>query len=541
MEKKRNGVYYTPRILSDFLVNHIHKNYIDSRQISVLEPSCGDGRFIESIGSSKLRDKIKSLCLIEISKDELDKAIVVAKNIGIPTIQGLGIDFLEYQKKNQYKFSLIIGNPPYIKKSYLDDKQTSLCRELYNDSGLKLGLVKNIWPSFLLSSLKLLADDGILCFILPGELLQVKYTETLRNHLLTQFERIEIFAFNELVFNKTEQDVVAFLGIKKNLNGNREGISFYQVDKLTDLQVPEYIEKNSNVHRKTLDKWTNYILTDSELEFIDDLSRNIPQIIEYCERIEVGIVTAANAFFIVNKDEVEKHGLGDYSECILSKGMQVNKSLVIDKEVISELHYKNGNIYLVAIPAIDKGSLPSYLKEYIKLGEEREIDNRYKCKERTFWYSVPYLRRSSAMFVKRTHIMPKIIVNKANVYVTDSFYRINMLDKFDVDNLAFSFYNSLTLVLAELKGRFYGGGVLELTPSEFKSLKVPYIKRLSKESFQKLRDLIERKSQLMDILDFTDEIILKKEMGFSEKDIKRLRSIHKNLVNRRIKKKGLFA
>ena len=66
-------------------------------------------------------------------------------------------------------------------------------------------------------------------------------------------------------------------------------------------------------------------------------------------------------------------------------------------------------------------------------------------------------------------------MNESNVYVTDSFYRANVLDQFNVNNLAFSFYNTLTMVLAELKGRFYGGGVLELTPSEFKSLKVPYI------------------------------------------------------------------
>jgi len=277
MENKRNGVYYTPKILSDFLVKHIHENYIHDNQISVLEPSCGDGGFIESISNSKLRDKIKSLSLIDISRSELDKALIAAKDIGIQNIEDLNIDFLEYQRETPNKFSLIIGNPPYIKKTYLNDRQVSLSQELYNNLELKLNAVKNIWPSFLLSSLRLLADDGILCFVLPGELLQVKYTEVLRNHLLTQFERIEIFAFNELVFDNTEQDVIVFLGIKKNINGHKKGISFYQIDKLNNLlipeYIPEYIEKNSNVHRKTLNKWTNYILTDEELKFIDDLSK----------------------------------------------------------------------------------------------------------------------------------------------------------------------------------------------------------------------------------------------------------------------------
>ncbi len=132
--------------------------------------------------------------------------------------------------------------------------------------------------------------------------------------------------------------------------------------------------------------------------------------------------------------------------------------------------------------------------------------------------------------------MPKLIVNEANVYVTDSFYRVNVLDEFNVNDLVFSFYNTLTMVLAELKGRFYGGGVLELISSEFKSLKVPYIERISRGNFQRLKDMIENGSQLADLLDFTDCIILRDGMGFAEGDILRLRSIHKNLVNRRLKR-----
>jgi len=217
----------------------------------------------------------------------------------------------------------------------------------------------------------------------------------------------------------------------------------------------------------------------------------------------------------------------------------VNSSLVIDKKVISELDKQNEDIYLISIPAIGKKDLSSDLMKYIEIGEDNKIDQRYKCKKRPYWYSVPYLWKSSAMFVKRTHMMPKLIINEANVYVTDSFYRVNVLDKFDTNNLAFSFHNSLTMVLAELRGRFYGGGVLELTPNEFKSLKVPYIKELSKANFQKLKYLIENDSQLADILDFADRIILQDEMEFADKDIKKLRLIHKSLVNRRLKKKVL--
>ena len=40
--------------------------------------------------------------------------------------------------------------------------------------------------------------------------------------------------------------------------------------------------------------------------------------------------------------------------------------------------------------------------------------------------------------------------------------------------ICYSFYNSLTLLMSEIEGRFYGGGVLELTPSEFRRLPIYY-------------------------------------------------------------------
>lgn len=56
-----------------------------------------------------------------------------------------------------------------------------------------------------------------------------------------------------------------------------------------------------------------------------------------------------------------------------------------------------------------------------------------------------------------------------------------MRDIFSIQGLCFSFYNSLTLLFSEIEGRFYGGGVLELTPSEFKGLPICYGEPTSQE------------------------------------------------------------
>lgn len=74
--------------------------------------------------------------------------------------------------------------------------------------------------------------------------------------------------------------------------------------------------------------------------------------------------------------------------------------------------------------------------------------------------------------LKRSHDTPRLILNRAGAYTTDTAYRIRAL-RGSADALVYGFYNSLTALSAELEGRHYGGGVLELVPSEIEKLLLP--------------------------------------------------------------------
>ena len=71
--------------------------------------------------------------------------------------------------------------------------------------------------------------------------------------------------------------------------------------------------------------------------------------------------------------------------------------------------------------------------------------------------------------------MPRLILNRMNAYTTDTAYRITPAPDVDAAALVVCFLNSVTALSAELEGRFYGGGVLELVPSEIERLAVPYM------------------------------------------------------------------
>jgi len=546
-DKKRTGSYYTPKILSDFLSNHIVQNYLNETNVSILEPSCGDGEFVSSLFNSLNLNAFENIYidLFDIDKKELSKAEAL-----IPSSNRIkkGVypqDYLKYYLENDNKYSLIIGNPPYIKRSKLKKLQVKSCDEVHekfkdsNEIISSKGKINNIWIAFIEAAIMSLNQTGILCFVIPSEILQVKYAKELRSLIIDEFDRVEVFAFNELIFDGIQQDVIALIGIKGIENINEHGFSFYQVDELTDLKEPKFTEKHSNIHRTTLDKWTNYILTDQELNFVDKLKNKYQQIKFYTDKAQVGIVSAANDYFILNDKELIENKLTRFRSIlkpILPKGALVPNVANFTNFDYNSLKAKNVKVNFLLFPNDPKSRLNQKIIDYLNKGEKKKKDGtgqlhkRYKMKKRDNWYHVPTTWLSEGLFVKRSHKYPKIFVNEAKSLATDSFYRINMKKKFDIKNLVFSFYNSLTFVLAELEGRFYGGGVLELTPNEFKSLSIPYCDNITDEQFNSLDQMLRDGIDIEDILSFTNSILI------PDLDTTRLEQIRAKLVNRRLKK-----
>jgi hypothetical protein len=73
---------------------------------------------------------------------------------------------------------------------------------------------------------------------------------------------------------------------------------------------------------------------------------------------------------------------------------------------------------------------------------------------------------SDALFFRRNNLFPRLILNKAEAYTTDTMHRVFIKEKTNKNAFVASFYNSLSLAFSEIVGRSYGGGVLVLMPSE---------------------------------------------------------------------------
>ncbi|MFI5137764.1 MAG: Eco57I restriction-modification methylase domain-containing protein, partial [Sphingobacteriales bacterium] len=173
-EKLRGG-FYTPEPIAAFILRW---GVNGSTDYDILEPSCGDGVFLEQL--KELNLKYKSLTAIELDEVEAEKS----NQIPLENKQIINSDFHTYCNNTLQRFNLIVGNPPYIRYQFFDRQQQIEAGDIFIKAGLTYSKLTNAWVSFVVgSSLLLKEDGGKIGFVLPAEVLQVSFAQQLRSFI----------------------------------------------------------------------------------------------------------------------------------------------------------------------------------------------------------------------------------------------------------------------------------------------------------------------------------------------------------------------
>lgn len=193
-EIKDKSQYFTPISQASKLFENININKYSV--ISILDPACGGGilviKLIEQILNIYCPKKI-FICLCDIDKDaiELTKTTInllecLLKEKGIELeIKCTCADFL--REDMEYEFDYIVMNPPYrkIKKINASEKLTVF-----------INGQPNLYHLFIVKSLNLLKENGVLCIISPKNYLSGRYTEKLREKIISDFSISKIHTLN---------------------------------------------------------------------------------------------------------------------------------------------------------------------------------------------------------------------------------------------------------------------------------------------------------------------------------------------------------
>ncbi len=173
---------------------------------------------------------------------------------------------------------------------------------------------------------------------------------------------------------------------------------------------------------------------------------------------------------------------------------------------------------------------PASVRRYIADGENQGLHLRYKCRIRTPWYNVPSVFPTPVGMLKRSHDFPRLTLNRMGVLTTDTAYRVRPT-KIEAARLVYCFVNSLTALSTELEGRHYGGGVLELVPSEIERVLVPVLPA-PRSGLERLDRIVRAGLPPRHLLASQDARILR-PIGLSASDCEALLTAWARLRNRR--------
>lgn len=475
-EDKLRGGYYTPPDIARFLSRWV----LHAKPASLLEPSCGDGVFVRALEGLQIADL--AVTAVERLAGEATKARKAATLLNVRSAQIFNADFLEWSQKQLNSgatFDSITGNPPYIRYQYLDEEDQKLSEQLFERFSLAFTKHTNAWVPFVIACIALLSPGGRLAMVIPSELLHVLHAGSLRKFILQQSKRVLMVDPNELLFEEALQGTVLLMVEKKvTVTDISQGVAIHAAPDNSFLtKDPEQLFQAAKyVSGDVLNgKWMKVLLEPDELAVFEK-ANSLPTVRRFKDvaKVDVGIVTGANKFFLVSDATVASFGLEKFIKPMF--GRSDHCPGVIYDEAVHEANRQRGlptNFFCVQKNASAE-RLPKRVQEYIKTGEAEKLHTRYKCRIRTPWFSVPSVYTTPIGLLKRSHNFPRLILNSLGAFTTDTAYRITPLPGGpSAEKLVYCFVNSLTALTAELEGRHYGGGVLELVPSEIEKLLVP--------------------------------------------------------------------
>ncbi len=541
-EDKLRGGYYTSSQLADWLCNWA----IQSSEDMVLEPSCGDGSFLEAAATRLFSlDASQDAIARQLTGIEIIPAEAKAATKRLRPLLGASArkviqnsDFFDWwQGTDQPTFDVIVGNPPFIRYQSFPEPHRARAMAIMGDQGLKPNRLTNIWVPFVVAATASLRPGGRLALVLPAELLQVTYAAQLRSFLADHFERIDIIACNEMFFERAEQEVVLLLAdgaLAKASEVNECRVSLTAAETLSEIVENEPVRMLAKAESKTIrhdsEKWLKYFLNNRQISFMRALrdANNTTSMSTHAS-IDVGVVTGKNEFFVLTADQVSKLGIDGYTTPLVSRSAQL-KGSQLDKSDWKSLAEMGNRVHLLNISKEQAKKLSPRLRRYIEDGERRKFHEGYKCSIRDPWYLVPSVWVPDGFAFRQIYDFPRMVLNESGATSTDTIHRMRSNGAM-AERIVANTYTWLTAASAEIEGRSYGGGVLELEPTEAERLLMPA--KLNGAMPLSEVDRLVRAGKLDDVLEENARIVLRKHMGLTAAECALLNDIWRKMRDRR--------
>lgn len=355
-DKQKYGIYFTP---PETIIKNIEflKPFMKDIK-TILEPSCGSCEYI--------------IALKEINKDsnitgvELNKTIFKSiKHIEEDNITLFNDNYLTHDFNS--KFDLIIGNSPYF---VMKKKEVDLKYHDYFEGR------PNIFILFIIKSLDLLNDNGIMSFVLPKNFLNCLYYDKTRKYIVENYNILTIIDCSADKYMDTQQDTIILI-IKKD-KPKDHNISYHKVvSEYTIFGTPDNINELKELYKDSQTLFElgykvnvgNVVWNQCKNILTDDSAKTL---LVYSSDIANNTISIKNYSNPEKKNYIDREGTTD-PLLVINRGYGVGKYTfnycIINENSKTEYLIEN---HLICIKDTNKVSDKELITNYRKIIESFE-------------------------------------------------------------------------------------------------------------------------------------------------------------------------
>jgi adenine-specific DNA-methyltransferase len=453
-DQKRRGAYYTP----DATVRSLVQWAIRMPTDRLLDPACGDGRFLQQHKRS-----------VGVEQDPGAYEVAKARAPWALIHEG---DFFGWAERTQERFECAAGNPPFIRYQRFNGATRERALRLCARQGVRLSGLTSSWAPFLVVASGLLKPGGRLAFVVPAEIGHAAYAAPLLRHFLQKFGRVQVIAIRERVFSGLSEDT--WLIVAHDYGGCAKQLIFTQVDRFEYVDEPP--DGGERIPIASLERFgmrlRAFLLPPAARSVYEAALAGTDAVkLGTLAKVGIGYVTGANDFFHLRPSDATAARIPRQFLQPAVRNGRVLPARAVNASTVRKWLADDEPVLLLRLAA--DVQLPEPVKRYLDSPSGRAAQRTYKCRNREPWYTVPDVHVPNAFLTYMSGMGPALVANQASCVATNSLHTVRLNPGARLDDLMKAWRSPLTQLSCEVEGHPLGGGLLKLEPGEAQRVLVP--------------------------------------------------------------------